>query len=133
MLATPLILFESPFSRIMGEHFPWMNVIGSEGPRGLLDTIVISNGLVATFALTLYFMDRKHGAPWLIAAFFVLLQSAAMWFAPDMPALNAVFRAYSQLPPALTIPLGLLAGVTATWSGWTAGGPGVRPLRVKPA
>lgn len=134
MLATPMILFESPFSRIMAEHFPWMNVIGSEGPRALLDTIVISNGLVAIFALTLYFMNRKGGAPWLVAAFFVLLQSVVMWFAPDMPGLDVVFSAYSQLPPALTIALGLLAGAAAAWTGWTAGGPGARsPAKLKPA
>lgn len=134
MLATPMILFESPFSRIMGAHLPWMNVIGSEGPREILDTIVISDGLVAIFALALYFMNRKNGAPWLTAAFFVLLQAVVMWFAPDMPGLDAVFSAYSQLPPALTISLGLLAGVAATWSGWTAGGSGPRPVaKLKPA
>ena len=134
MLATPMILFESPFSRIMAEHFPWMNVIGSEGPRGLLDTIVISNGLVAIFALALYFMNRRNGAPWLVAAFFVLLQSVVMWFAPDMPGLGAAFSAYSQLPHALTVAIGLVAGAAAAWSGWTAGSSGARPLaRVKPA
>lgn len=133
MLATPMILFESPFSRIMGEHFPWMNFIGSEGPRGLLDTIVISNGLVAIVALTLYFMNRRNGAPWLIATFFVLLQSVVMWFAPDMPGLGAVFSAYSQVPPALTVALGLLAGAAATWWGWKAGRAGARsPATAEP-
>jgi drug/metabolite transporter (DMT)-like permease len=51
MLATPLILFESPFSRVMDEYLPWMNIIGSEGPRYVLDTIVISDGLAIIFAL----------------------------------------------------------------------------------
>ena len=40
MLATPLILFESPFSRVIDAHLPWLNVIGSEGPQALLDTIL---------------------------------------------------------------------------------------------
>lgn len=128
MLATPLILFESPFSRLMAGLFPWMNVIGSEGPRGLLDTIVVSNTLVAVFAMTLYFMDRRNGAPWLIATFFVLLQSAVMWFAPDMPGLDRWFAAYAQLPPAMTVALGALAGVAVTYAGWTGGRPPVRPL-----
>lgn len=128
MLATPMILFESPFSRIMAEHFPWMNVIGSEGPRGLLDTIVISNGLVAIFALALYFMNRRDGAPWLVAAFFVLLQSAVMWFAPDMPGLGRVFSAYAAAPPALTVALGLLAGGAAGYLGWIGGRPTTRPV-----
>ena len=53
MLATPMILFESPFSRLMGQAFPWMNVIGSEGPQQVLETIAISDFMVATFAITL--------------------------------------------------------------------------------
>lgn len=121
MLATPMILFESPFSRLMEAFFPWMNVIGSEGPRGLLDTIVISNSLVAVFAMALYFMDRRNGAPWLVATFFVVLQSVVMWFAPDMPMLNGAFAAYSATPPALTVALGLLAGGAAGYLGWIGG------------
>jgi hypothetical protein len=123
MLATPMILFESPFSRLMAEFFPWMNVIGSEGPRALLDTIVVSDGLVVIFALGLYFMDRKNGAPWLVVAFFLVLQAVVMWFAPDMPGLDAMFSAYSQMPPAVTIALGLLAGGLAGYLGWTGGSP----------
>lgn len=128
MLATPMILFESPFSRLMGEFFPWMNVIGSEGPRALLDTIAVSNGLVAAFAMGLYFMDRRNGAPWLVATFFVLLQAVVMWFAPDIPGLGAMFSAYSQLPPALAIGFGLLAGGLAGYLGWTGGQAPKRPV-----
>ncbi|NJC40413.1 hypothetical protein GGQ87_000671 [Brevundimonas alba] len=130
MLATPLILFESPFSRLMGAAFPWMNVIGSEGPREVLDTIVISDGLVAVFAMGLYFMNRRNGASWLVVTFFVVLQAVVMWFAPNMPVLGGVFSAYSQLPPALTVSLGLLAGALAGYLGWTGGG---APKRLKAA
>lgn len=134
MLATPMILFESPFSRLMEQSFPWMNIIGSEGPRALLDTIVISDGLVAIFALSLYFMDRRNGAPWLVAAGFVLLQALAMWFAPGVTWLNDAFAAYGVLPPALTVTLGLLVGAGAAYLGWTGGGSGSRPLmKMRPA
>ena len=128
MLATPMILFESPFSRLMGAFFPWMNVIGSEGPRALLDTIVISNAMVAVFAMALYFMDRRNGVPWLLATFFVVLQSVVMWFAPDVPGLSSAFAAYSEIPPALTVALGLLAGGVAGYLGWTRGRQKKRPL-----
>lgn len=121
MLATPLILFESPFSRMMDQFFPWMNVIGSEGPRQVLDTIAISDMLVAIFALVLYLMNRKHGAPWLVAMFFVLLQAVVMWFAPDIAIFNPLFAAYSAVPPALTIAIGLLLGGLAGYLGWTRG------------
>ena len=134
MLATPMILFESPFSRLMGEFFPWMNVIGSEGPRVVLDTIVISDALVAIFAMALYFMDRRNGAPWLVATFFLVLQAVVMWFAPDMPWLGAAFSAYGEAPPALTIAFGLLAGALAGYFCWTGGRRPSRPVpEVNPA
>lgn len=128
MLATPMILFESPFSRLMDQAFPWMNVIGSEGPRQVLDTIVVSDTMVAIFAMGLYFMDRKNGAPWLVATFFVLLQAVAMWFAPDIDGLGQFFSAYSQVPPGLTILSGLLVGGLAGYLGWTAGGSPAGPV-----
>ena len=128
MLATPMILFESPFSRLMEAAFPWMNVIGSEGPRAVLDTIVISNALVAVLAMGLYFMDRRNGAPWLVATFFVVLQSVVMWFAPDMPGLGRVFSDYAAAPPALMVALGLLAGGAAGYLGWIGGRQTKRPV-----
>lgn len=120
MLATPMILFESPFSRAMESFFPWMNVIGSEGPQGLLDTIVISNALVTVFALTLYFRDRRHGAPWLIAIGFMSLQSIAMWFAPYSSLATDLFTAYTRVPPWVSLSSALLAGIAAGWFGWYA-------------
>jgi len=127
MLATPLILFESPFSRVIGIYLPWLNVIGSDGPHAVQDTIVIGNAFAAVFALALYLMDRKHGAPWLVEIFFLVLQSLAMWFSPAIPGLKAIFAAYATLPQALTLIVGLAVGAAAAWLGWRAGSPMARP------
>jgi hypothetical protein len=121
MLATPLILFESPFSRVIDQFFPWMNFIGSEGPQGVQDTILISDSLGIIFALTLYFMDRKHGAPWVIAAAFMGLQAVVMWCAPFVPVLGGYFLAYSQIPLVVTASAGIAAGILVGWLGWRAG------------
>lgn len=121
MLATPLILFESPFSRVMGEFLPWMNVIGSDFPHAILDTIAISDTMVAGFALVLWWRNRKHGTPWLVAAGFVMAQAAAMWFAPFVPGLAGGFAGYAAIPPGMTLALGVLAGGAAAWFGWEAG------------
>ena len=121
MLATPLILFESPFSRVMGDYLPWMNVIGSDFPHAILDTIALSDAMVAVFALVLWARHRKHGAPWLIAAGFTAFQGVVMWFAPFVPAITAGFAAYATIPPAVTLALGVLAGGAAAWLGWEAG------------
>lgn len=121
MLATPLILFESPFSRVMGDYLPWMNVIGSDFPQTILDTIALSDAMVSAFALVLWAMNRKHGAPWLVAAGFTAFQGVVMWFAPFVPAITAGFAAYAALPPAVTLALGIAAGGAAAWLGWEAG------------
>ncbi|WP_086737898.1 hypothetical protein [Erythrobacter colymbi] len=127
MLATPLILFESPFSRVLSEYMPWMNVINSDGPRWVLDTILISDGLGVIFALVLWARNRKHGAPWLVAAGFMAAQAVAMWFAPDIPAIALAFAAYAAVPPGMGLALGLLAGGAAAWFGWEAGKAPARP------
>jgi len=121
MLATPLILFESPFSRLMDQAFPWMNFIGSEGPMAVLDTIAISDGLAILFAMSLYFIDRKHGAPWLVASAFMATQAIMMWFAPSIPLLNTLFQMYAILLPELTVLTGVLAGVLVSYFGWQHG------------
>jgi hypothetical protein len=130
MLATPLILFESPFSRVMDSYLPWMNVIGSDFPHAILDTIAISDAMVAAFALALWAMNRKHGAPWLIAAGFAAFQGVVMWFAPFVPAITAGFAAYAAIPPAVTLALGIAAGAATAWLGWEAG---KTPARPRPA
>ncbi len=130
MLATPMILFESPFSRAMDQFFPWMNVIGSEGPRGLLDTIVVSNAIMTVFALVLYVRDRRTGAPWLVAAGFMTVQSITMFFAPDWPLATDLFAAYARTPQWISLAGALLAGAAAGWFGWHAA-PG-RPMRKPP-
>lgn len=132
MLATPLILFESPFSRVMGDYLPWMNVIGSDFPHVILDTILISDAMVAGFALWLWARNRKHGAPWLIAAGFAAFQGVVMWFAPFIPAITAGFAAYAAIPPGATLAVGIAAGAATAWLGWEAGKPARNPA-AKPA
>lgn len=127
LLATPMILFESPFGRVIDRYIPQLNVIGSEGFQGLFDTIVISDMMMAALALVLYLMDRKHGAPWLVTMFFLVLQSIVMWFTPFYnDVLGPLFAAYATLPETVTLPLGLILGVAAGWLGWEAGKPPTR-------
>lgn len=133
MLTTPLILFESPFSRVIGEFLPWLNIIGSKGPHAVQDTIVIGDTLAIVFALALYAMHRKHGTPWLVAAFFMALQAVVMWNAPFIPALGRLFAAYATIPLGLTASAGIAAGALIGWLGWRAGGGTRRPMARAPA
>jgi hypothetical protein len=132
MLATPLILFESPFSRVMDRFFPWVNIIGSDGPHSVLDSIAISDGFALIVALVLYALHRRHGTPWLVAACFIAVQAVVMWVAPFMPGLEPAFAAYATIPFGLTASAGIVAGALAGWLGWRDGGGG-RPRPVRPA
>lgn len=133
MLATPLILFESPFGRVIEQYLPWLNFIGSEGPQAVQDTIVISDLMAIAFAMVLYLRDRKHGMPWLLASFFMGLQAVAMWNAPFVPLAAQLLGAYAQIPLALTASAGVAAGVLAGWLGWRAGGMPRRSVAAPPA
>lgn len=104
-----------------------MNFIGSEGPMAVLDTIAISNGLAILFAMTLYFMDRKHGAPWLVASAFMAAQAIMMWVTPSMPLLSKLFQFYAMLSPELTIITGMLAAVLVGYFGWLRGIRAIQP------
>lgn len=127
MLASPIILFESPFSRVLPQYLPWLNVIGSTGPQEVLDTILIPDLMASAFALVLYFRHRKHGLPWLLAAGFTAVQGVVMWYAPFIPQLGPWFGAYAQIPLPLTVSAGIAAGALVTWLGWRAGAAPQRP------
>jgi len=120
LLATPLILFESSFGRLQDRIFPWLNVIDSEWPHAFMDSIPINNTMATAFALALYFMDRKNGAPWLVVSGFLTVHSL-VWFAPYFEFPAKVLQFYSLVPPPLALMAGLLAGIAVTYFGWQAG------------
>lgn len=122
LLATPLILFESSFGRLQDRIFPWLNVIDSEWPHAFMDSIPINNTMATVFALALYFMDRKNGAPWLVVSGFLTAHSL-MWFAPYFELPAKTLQLYALIPPNVGLMVGLLAGIAVTYFGWKAGSP----------
>jgi len=118
MLTTPLILFESPFSRIILSDMPFLVFTGSEFPQRILDAIVIAIGISVAFALILYLRDRKSGIPFLIAAIFLLVESVCMYVGTNIDWVRQGFEAYARIPTALTILIGFLLGAAISWFGW---------------
>lgn len=131
MLATPLVLFESPFSRILLDHLPFLVITPSEFPQRVLDAIVIAMAMAIAFSLVMYLRDRKGGVPFLVAAVLMLIQALAMYFGTYSESFRALFAWYATLPAWLTIGAGFALGAAAAWLGWTrpAGrAPGARPV-----
>lgn len=127
MLATPLILFESPFSRIILSDLPFLMFTESEFPQRILDAIVIAIGISIVFALVLYLRDRKSGIPFLVAAIFLFAESVAMYVGTNIEWVRQGFEAYARIPTALTLLVGFLLGATISWLGWRSIGHRVVP------
>jgi hypothetical protein len=131
MLTTPLILFESPFSRVILTDMPFLVITGSEFPQRILDAIVIAMVLSIAFALVLYLRDRKSGIPFLVAAGFLFIESVCMYVGTNIEWVRQGFEAYAQIPAALTILVGFMSGAAVSWFGWRA--IGRRPVPTEPA
>jgi len=120
MLATPLVLFESPFSRIMLDHLPFLVFTGTGFPQRILDAIVISMAMAAVFALVMYARDRKTGTPFLLAAGLILLQAVTMYVGTSIEWVRSGFAAYAAIPDWVTLVVGFALGAAAAWLGWKA-------------
>lgn len=118
MLTTPLILFESPFSRVILLYLPFLVFTGSEFPQRVLDAIVIAMGLSIAFALVLYLRDRKYGIPFLVAAGFLFVESVCMYVGTNIEWVRQGFETYAKVPETVTILVGFLLGAAVSWFGW---------------
>lgn len=117
MLTTPLILFESPFSRIMLDHMPSLVFTGSEFPQRILHATVISIGISVAFAVAMYLRDRRGGLPFLLAAVIMAVQAVAMYVGPGIEWIRTGFAAYASIPDWLTLVTGFALGAVVSWAG----------------
>ena len=118
MLTTPLVLFESPFSRIMLDHFPFLIFTNSDYPQIILDSIVISMAMAIAFALIMYLRDRRWGVPFLVAAGLMFLQAISMYVGTSIQWVRQGFGAYAAIPDTVTIITGFVLGAAISWLGW---------------
>lgn len=123
MLATPLILFESPAGRATSQLFNWPQFADRTPIQEFGDFIAVLDAFAIALAIVLYFADRKHGAPWLIAAGFLIVQSLVAYYPDLIPGFRMFFAAYAQWPASATLTGALLAGVLAAGVGWIGGKP----------
>lgn len=118
MLTTPLVLFESPFSRVMLTYLPFLVFTGSEFPQRVLDAIVISMAMSIAFAIVMYLRDRKSGVPFLVAAGLMSLQAVSMYVGTSIDWVRAGLAVYATIPAPVTLVAGFLLGAAVSWLGW---------------
>jgi hypothetical protein len=127
MLTTPLILFESPFSRIILSYLPFLVFTNSDFPQRILDAVVISMALSIAFALWMYLRNRRAAVPFLVAAGFMIVQAVSMYVGTNIEWVRQGFEAYARIPEALTITVGFVLGAAVSWFGWRSVGSRTMP------
>ena len=125
MLGTPIILFESPFSRLLDlAGVPAFAVRGPEDFDKILPSILFSDALAVAFCLILYWRVGPRAKPFLVTAGFVVLQMVVMATTSDVGWAKSALRGLGHIPSWAMVASGMAMGAAASWLGWRAGGSG---------
>ena len=121
MLSTPLILFESPFSRAAAFVFPPFQVKGPADFPHVMASIEWSCAIELAIIATIWWRVGERARPFLVTAGFIAVEMLAMGFASRFDVLKQ-FDTFIGHVPAMTIVLmGFAIGAATSWAGWQAG------------
>jgi len=121
MLSTPLILFESPFSRAAAFVFPPFMVKGPADFPHVMASIEWSCALELAIIAIIWWRVGERAKPFLVTAGFIVVEMLAMGFASRFDVLKQ-FDTFIGHVPAMTIVLaGFAIGAATSWAGWQAG------------
>ena len=121
MLATPLILFESPFSRAMGMILPAFTIRGPQDMDRLIPSIEWAMAVELAIIAVLWWRFRDKASPFLVAAAFIVAQMLTMGLMSDNAVLERMLVAIGNLPSAAVVMTGFAIGAATSWAGWNAG------------
>ena len=122
LLGTPIILFESPFSRMMSNfNVPGFAISGPQDFDKILQGILYADAVALLFCLAIYWRVGERAKPFLVTAGFVGLQMATMGLMKDAPWLKSALVAIGAVPSGIVIGVGVLIGAATSWAGWEAG------------
>jgi hypothetical protein len=121
MLSTPLILFESPFSRVLGRYVPGFIARSPTDFTGIMPSILWSMALELAIIAVIWWRVGERAKPFLVTAAFITVEMLAMGFASDVPALRQVDSFIGHLPHATIVLTGFAIGALTSWAGWNAG------------
>jgi len=121
MLSTPLILFESPFSRAAAFVFPPFQVKGPADFPHVMASIEWSCAIELAIIAIIWWRVGERARPFLVTAGFIVVEMLAMGFASRFDLLKQ-FDTFIGHVPAMTIVLmGFAIGAATSWAGWQAG------------
>lgn len=121
MLATPLILFESPFSRLMSMFVPGLTIRGPQDFDRIIPSIEWAMALELVIVAVLWWRFRDKASPFLVAAAFIVAQMLTMGLMADNAVLEALLVIIGSVPSAAVVMTGFAIGAATSWAGWQAG------------
>ena len=135
MLSTPIILFESPFSRIVNGFVPGLTIRGLDDLHLLMPSILWSMAVELAVIAVLWFRFRAKAMPFLVTGGFIVVEMLAMGLLQDSAMLKSLLTALGHVPSVAIWLTGFAIGAATSWAGWTAGKrPAVAvPLAAQPA
>lgn len=117
MLATPLILFESAFHRLLLWYVP-----GAADPQMFLPGISFAMSVELAAIAIIWLRIGARAKPLLVAAGFIIAQMLGMIMLRHAPPITALLRLVGTMPSAQVVAIGFVLGAVASWTGWVAGG-----------
>lgn len=130
MLTTPLILFESPFGRILNGFMPGLQIRGAEDLHLIMPAILVSMALELAFIAILWARYRAKATPFLVAGGFIVVQMLTMGLMGESALLKSALTILGGLPSASVVLAGFALGAATSWAGWKAGErPGALPAQ----
>lgn len=121
LLSTPLVLFESPFSRLLNEFAPPFMINGPADFGRILTAILWSMALELAIVAVLWLRFRDKAGPFLVTGGFIALEMVMMGWLNDLPIYPPVLQFVGHAPGAAVWACGLLIGALTSWAGWQAG------------
>jgi hypothetical protein len=121
MLTTPLILFESPFSRLLNMFVPGLAIRGVDDLHLIMPSILWAMAIELAVIAAIWLRYREKANPFLVAAGFILAQMLTMGLMAETPLLRSLLTAIGQLPSAAVVLMGFAIGALTSWAGWKAG------------
>jgi hypothetical protein len=126
MLSTPLILFESPMSRIFTQYIPGFVVHGPSEMGRVMPAIELSMAIELAIIAVIWSRVGERARPFLVTAGFILFEMLVMAVANSIPGLKQLDLLIGHTPDAVIVITGFAIGAATSWLGWQAGKPQVR-------
>jgi len=132
MLTTPLILFESPFSRLLNGFMPGLTISGPGDLPLVMSAILWSMAIELAVIAVIWLKYRERANPFLVAAGFIVAQMLTMGLMAESGLLRSLLTIVGELPSAAVVLAGFALGALTSWAGWRAGRRPAIPLQEAP-